>query len=349
MIISREEKNNLIKELASELNAKTDGSGKNLIVPTCPYCGKEGGKFGIYIGAETPRKKLFVSHCFSCQKTVKDVNRLLSYIGRPDLQIVKRYDVERLEVDNFISLDEEELDDELQPIKMPDGWKRCFQNPYLKSRGFISDDFETFPVGTTRGLNYKMDEYILFPVIDNKQIVGYVGRHTWGRDELEEYNLQAKLQGKYQKLRYKNSQDNNFSKMLYNFDAVIEDVTDTVVLVEGIFDAIALVRHLELYDNEQIAVVATFGKKISHTQMYKLQSKGVRTIVIGWDSDAVSAINKASEELSEYFDVYVARIACDSKDWDEMDAWDAIDIFSDHIVSPEDFKTNTLEIVKLRV
>ena len=50
MELSKEEKEHIIQELSIELHAKPDGSGKNLIVPQCPYCGHEGGKYGIYIG-----------------------------------------------------------------------------------------------------------------------------------------------------------------------------------------------------------------------------------------------------------------------------------------------------------
>lgn len=50
-------------------------------------------------------------------------------------------------------------------------------------------------------------------------------------------------------------------KLLYNYDTIIEGETDTVILVEGVFDVIALTRKLELYDNQRVAVVATFGKK----------------------------------------------------------------------------------------
>lgn len=35
-------------------------------------------------------------------------------------------------------------------------------------------------------------------------------------------------------MRFRNSVENDFVKLLYNYDAVIEDETDTVVLVEGI-------------------------------------------------------------------------------------------------------------------
>lgn len=93
-------------------------------------------------------------------------------------------------------------------------------------------------------------------------------------------------------MRYRNSTENDFVKLLYNYDAVIEDETDTVIIVEGVFDAIALTRKLNLYDNSQIVVVATFGKKISDVQIYKLQSKGVKTVVVGYDGDAVESIKR---------------------------------------------------------
>ena len=66
MYLSKEEREHIIQELSVELHAKPDGSGKNLIVPECVWCGHGGGKMGIYIGKETDRKKLFMAHCFSC-------------------------------------------------------------------------------------------------------------------------------------------------------------------------------------------------------------------------------------------------------------------------------------------
>ena len=37
MELSKEEKEHIISELTIELHAKLDGSGKNLVVPVCPY------------------------------------------------------------------------------------------------------------------------------------------------------------------------------------------------------------------------------------------------------------------------------------------------------------------------
>lgn len=343
MFIDRDTRDWLIKELEIELHAKMDGGRKNLIVPQCPYCGKTGGKFGIFVGVETEKKKLFMSHCFSCGHTTKDVNQLLEDIGRPDLKIEDTTTFEPLETpEMFLVGNEEEIDDTLEEVEMPEGYKRCYKNRYLKSRGFEFDDYDYFPVGTTRGLNFKFDDYVIFPIIDGGMTVGYVSRHIWSKADIDEYNSHAKRDGKYQIRRYNNSLDNDFIKLLYNYDSIIEDETDTVVIVEGIFDVISLTRKLDLYDNHRVAVVATFGKKISDTQIYKLQSKGVRTIIIGYDSDATDAIHKAANQLTEYFDVYIAHIDSDGKDWDEMPFWDIYDTFAYNLQTPVEFKLNTL-------
>lgn len=343
MYITREEKELLIKELEIELHAKPDGSRKNLIVPVCPYCGKVGGKFGIYIGPEQGRKKPFVSHCFSCGHTTKDINQLLDDIGRSDLKIQDTTDIS--EVSSQIEEeDEDEIDDELEIVKMPECWKRTFNHPYLNKRGYTADDYDMFPVGTTRGFNFKFDDYVVFPIYDNEDIVGYVGRHIWSKEQIDNYNRQAKREGKYEIRRYNNSRDNDFIKLLYNYDAVIEDVTDTVIIVEGIFDAIALTRKLNLYDNPKVAVVATFGKKISDVQAYKLQVKGVRTVVLGYDGDAVEHINKAAAKLTEYFDTFIAYIPDPEADFDSMDFWEIFDTFSLNLKTPIEYKLQTVQL-----
>lgn len=45
--------------------------------------------------------------------------------------------------------EDDEVDDGLVEIQMPKGYKRCFRNSYLKSRGFIADDYEFSLVGRT--------------------------------------------------------------------------------------------------------------------------------------------------------------------------------------------------------
>ena len=345
MYISREERETIVRELISELHGKLDGSRKNLLAPTCPVCGKGGYKWGIYIGPDTERKRTFMSHCFKCGYTTTSLDQLLDLVGRPDLKIEERASFAPLEIPIFYQLNNGEIDDELVKVEMPDGWKRCFRNTYLKSRGFEPDDYEYFQVGTTRGLNFKFDDYVIFPIIDDGEYVGYVSRHIWSKEELDAYNEKARWKGKYEKRRYNNSQDNDFVKLLYNYDSVVEDETDTVILCEGIFDVIALTRKLDLYDNHRVVPVATFGKKISQTQIYKLQSKGVRSIVIGYDTDAREAILKTAENVKEYFDdCLIANLQGNGKDWDEMDFWEIYDTFSIGLMTPREYKLQTVQI-----
>lgn len=343
MALSKEEKDLLIREISRELDAKPDGAGKNL-VSKCPFCGKE-KKFGVYIGKETSRKKTFMAHCFSCMHSTYTLEQLLESIERPDLAVTPTVDLDaKLDDTLLFPLDEEEeIDDTLGIIELPDFYKRCFTDNYLRSRGFTYDDFDYFPAGTTRRLNYKFDSYVIFPVIDDGDIVGYVSRHIWNKDEIDRHNARIRRKGGYRITRFRNSTENDFVKLLYNYDSVIEEETDTVIVVEGIFDVVALTRKLNLYDNSQITVVATFGKKISRTQIYKLQSKGVRTIVLGYDGDAVEAIKKAADEMSPYFDIFIADIEDASKDWEELDFKEIYNIFSERLKTPIEYKLTKLQ------
>lgn len=74
-----------------------------------------------------------------------------------------------------------------------------------------------------------------------------------------------------------------------------------------------------------------------------MQSKGVKNIIVGYDSDATDAINKTAAQLNEYFDVTIAKIISDGKDWDEMDFWDIYDTFAYNLTTPVEFKLNTLD------
>lgn len=343
MALSRQETDFLIEEISRHLRAKRDGAGKNLIA-RCPYCGKE-GKFGVYIGKETLRKKPFMSHCFSCGRSTQTLEKLLEEIGRPDLMVTPTADLTTpLDTNLLFPLDmEEEVDDTLGIVELPDFYTQVYTHPYLKSRGFCYDDYDYFEVGTTGKLNFRFTDYVIFPVIDSGDVVGYVARHVWPKDEIDTYNRKAKRRGEYPIRRFNNSTENDFVRLLYNYDSIIENETDTVIIVEGIFDVVALVRKLDLYDNSHIAVVATFGKKISLTQIYKLQVKGVRTVVIGYDGDAVAAIKQTATELAPYFEVFVADIPNPEKDWQDLSFEEIFEIFAERLKTPIEYKLSKLQ------
>ena len=132
-------------------------------------------------------------------------------------------------------------------------------------------------------------------------------------------------------------------KLLYNYDAVHEGRTETVILCEGIFDVVALTRKLDLYESERVVVVATFGKKISRAQVFKLQTKGVRNVVVGYDGDAVDATKKTAEELSRYFEVLVADIPDPTKDWEDLSPHEIYDIFAYRLKTPVEYKINKIQ------
>lgn len=333
----------LIGELKVELNGHFDGSEKNLIAEYCPYCHKK-HKFAVYIGKPSYNKPLFASNCFSCQRSNRELRPLLEKLGRTDLIFEATTQLDT-EIDDSLLLlsdnENTEIDDSLDIIDPPEGYKRCYKNAYLKKRGFIPDDFEYFPVGTTRGCNFKFDDYVILEINDNERLVGWVARHTWSKKEIERHNKEAKRSGKYQIMRYKNSIENDFVKLLYNYDSIIEGETNTAIIVEGPFDVIALTRKMELYDNEKIAVVATFGKKISNTQIFKLQDKGIKTVVLAYDGDAIEAIKKTSQQLKPYFDTYIADIDGDL-DFDEMSYEEIYDTFSNRLCTPIEYSLNKI-------
>lgn len=317
-------------EIAGDLlntleNAKLDGGRKNILVSECPFCGHRGFKYGIYIGKETSNKKFGSSNCFHCNKSFRTLEGTLEALGRMDLMPTRSADLDS-ELGDELHLFEDEIDDELIEIKMPKGYKRTMRNKYLKSRGFNADDFAYFPCGTNRGIERSLKDYVILEIIDNGRTVGYCARNTMSKDEIDQHNER----NRYQIRRYMNSTENDFSKLLYNYDSVIQYETNTVILVEGCFDCIALNRKMELYENHRAVPVATFGKKISDIQIYKLQDKGVEQVIIGYDNDHPETISSVADKLDKYFDVLIACLPedCGAKDWDEADGKDVYDVFA---------------------
>lgn len=326
MIIAPEVQRSITEELLYDLGGKMDGSRRNILVQNCPFCGHDGYKYGIYVGLNSGKKRFGMSNCYHCNRRFRTLESTLKALGKENL-IPK--ETAQLDDDTDISeMFEDEIDDELVEVTMPKGYKRCFKNAYLKSRGWNTDDFEYFPVGTNRGFEQEYNDYIILEVRDEGRKVGFVARHTMSKEEIDQYNSRHHFKIR----RYKNSDEkigNGFSKLLYNYDAIDPMQTHSVILCEGPFDVVGLNRKLELYDNKSIVPVATFGKKISQEQMYKLQKKGVEQIVIGYDNDAKETTAQIAMELETYFDVLIADIPNGvGKDWDEMDVEDIYDVFA---------------------
>ena len=261
MIITPEIQRSISDELLYDLSGKLDGSRRNILVPNCPFCGHDGFKYGIYIGNNVGKKRFGMSNCYHCNRRFGSLKETLKALGREDL-----IPTETAELDDDTDISamfDDEIDDDLVEITMPRGYKRCYKNTYLKSRGWITDDYEYFPVGTNRAIEREYQDYIILEVLDEGRRVGFVARSILSKEEIDSYNARHH----YQIRRYKNSDERNgngFAKMLYNYDAIEPMVTHSVILCEGPFDVVGLNRKLELYDNKSIVPVATNCKNISH-------------------------------------------------------------------------------------
>lgn len=336
MIITPELQHTISEELLYDLGGKMDGSRKNILVPNCPWCNHDGFKFGIYVGPDTKRKRFGASNCFSCGRGYRTLKDTLGALGREDLMPKETTELDDSDTDISAMFDDE-IDDELVDVIMPKGYKRCYKNSYLKSRGWQVDDFEYFPVGTNRCFDREYQDYVILEIRDEGRCVGFVARSVLSKEEIESFNSKHHFKIR----RYKNSDERNgngFSKLLYNYDAIVPMETHSVILCEGPFDVVGLNRKLELYDNKHIVPVATFGKKISQEQMYKLQKKGVEQVVIGYDNDAKETTSRIAMELEKYFDVLIADIPDGvGKDWDEMDVEDIYDVFAYNLKTIREF------------
>ena len=194
MQISVEAQHQIAEELLYELNGKLDGGRKNILVQHCPFCGHNGYKFAIYVGVPTSYKKFGACNCFHCNKRYRDLEGTLNALGYMSLMpkdTTKLNDSLTQELNLF---DDDEIDDGLVEIQMPKGYKRCFKNAYLKSRGFRVDDYEYFPCGTNRNLDLKFADYVLLEIRDAGRLVGFVGRHTWSKEDIEDYNIRHRYQ-----------------------------------------------------------------------------------------------------------------------------------------------------------
>ena len=336
--LSNEERYQMMEELRVEFNATLDSGRRNLLFSHCPFCGHKGGKYGIYVGADVGRKRFGMSNCFYCNRRFRTLSETLKALGREDMipkPILDMEDDKGYQAEEF-NLFAEEVDDSLYEIELPRGYKRSFKNRYLKSRGWLPDDFSYFEAGTNRGIDRRYEDYVILPIRNDGILCGFVARHTWSKDEIDDFNDHHRFQIR----RYMNSTDNEFSKLLYNYDAIEPFLTDTVVLCEGAMDVVALVRKLELYDNKRIVPVATFGHKVSDVQIYKLQSRGVRTVVLGYDCDdgAIPVNKKISQDLEQYFDVLIADLSGKSgKDWDEVSDDEVYDVFCNHLLTVREY------------
>lgn len=290
-------------------------------IATCPFCGKEGH---FYINKVTQ-----VWDCKRCGES-GNIYKLLRFFDK--LYLVQGTSVEVRETIRGlreVEEAEEETLTQLPEISMPVGWKPFSKpNAYLQGRGVTLSIAQRYEMGETRMLS-KFKNYILIPIRDEGRICGFIGRYA------DKHVPDGKL-------RYNNSVGTQFAQLLFGYDE-ITDNTKTVVLVEGVFDKIAVDRYLHLWNDELVRCCCTFGKKISSAQILKLKQKKIRRVVLLYDFDAVKEMKKYGIILNQDFITDI--VFTTKKDIDECTPEEAIAVF-ERTYKPDDFNVDVIGKLK---
>ena len=292
---------------------------------TCPFCGKEKH---FYINKKT--------QMFDCKKCGEfgNIYKLLRFLDKTYLlngaTIENKDTIESIREMLANDADSSEVEvTELPEIKMPVGWKVLHKsNPYLKSRGITSELCERYKFGSTCLLK-KYKNYVLIPIYDNGKIRGYIGRY--GSKKVPD-----------DKLRYNNSIGTQFAQLLFGYDDITNN-TSSVILVEGVFDKIAVDRVLNLDSSEDIKCVCTFGKKISDEQIEKLKRKGISRVILLYDFDAIKEIKRFGIELENNFITSITYTT--KKDIDECTTEEALAVFA-NLFRPREFNLDVIGKLK---
>lgn len=295
------------EDLRSIINVEKK-TRSNQYISTCPFCGKQSH---FYINCTTQQfdcKKCGVSG--GIYKLLKHFDKLY-LLGAPTVKnhstIKSIREIQNNEIQNN---DENKL---LPEVKMPVGFRTyTYVTPYLQQRGLNLYDIKHWQFGQTK-ISTRYIGYVLIPIFDEGKIRGFVGRYA------------SKIVPD-DKLRYSNSLGTDFSCLLFGYDDIVEGNTDTVIITEGLFDAISVTKKLNLFADDSVRAVCTFGKKISQMQINKLLKKQIRKVVLLYDYDALKEIKYYSSLLNEYFDTKVA-VAFGKKDIDECTLNEVIEVF----------------------
>jgi DNA primase len=143
------------------------------------------------------------------------------------------------------------------------------------------------------------------PVEKNGKYAGDIGRKiifpVYGPGGRLVSWLSRPITEDYKGPKYVNCPGSELNRTLWPF---IEPHVGAVVLVEGIFDCMA-VRRL----GPPFSAYVTFGKKIGHDQIEHLKAWGVEDVTVFYDPDAKRDIVRAVNELKMHFNCSVPNLS----------------------------------------
>lgn len=260
----------------------------------CPQC-SQNDEFSIKFTNDGG-----VMHCLhskSCNNYSTSLYNYLKGIGKLDLITFEK----AINFDEFpdFSKSKEVLEesDELPLRKPPIGFKRINYDEYLEGRNFQSEHYELFQVGNTK-LNPSLKNHLIFQFFNEKgECIAWMSRSKnskeWHKDNLRKFKEGL---GSLH-LRYNNSPDTDFGRILGGFNEITES-TDTLIIVEGLFDKVNVDTELGLLGNEEIKCLFTFGNKISVDQINLINKfENIKNIYLLYDEGTIKQSKQSGLEL----------------------------------------------------
>lgn len=225
----------------------------------CPYCIQRGTTKDTRqrLGIELRGRKVPVGTgwCFNCHYRSK--NALEEILGQP-INLLSVQEPERQEPE--VKLPE---DFELLNVRSPDHWNKVAFK-YLMDRGMEYKEIVDYQVGLS--MLGKTRNRVVFPVLRKSKLIGWTARTL--ADEEPKWLHSSGLRRAYW----------------------IRRKSKTVVLNEGVFDAVAVARVLKYSD-----AMAILGSNMTEEKMAEI--KDFENVVIWLDPD--SAGRKATVDIAE--------------------------------------------------
>jgi len=247
-------KRKLLQEAFGPGQMSRDGINYTIV---CPHCARDGSKkLKLAVRLDDNRY-----HCWVCDSKGKNIWHLVARV-RPDM--IQRLPVERASLESFLANNNEVLET-AKDLELPNGlvplW-RDTKSPdamavrnYLLRRGLNNEDILRFRI--MAGTKGQFRRHALFPSFDEEgKLNYYIGRC------IDETNF-----------RYRNAIT---PKTEIVFNEIDIDWSQTVILVEGIFDAI------KCPDN----CIPVLGSSLpKDSKLYRKLVSNSCNVIIAFDSD----------------------------------------------------------------
>tara|TARA_R100001082_G_C4366132_1_gene162041 strand:+ start:2962 stop:3957 length:996 start_codon:yes stop_codon:yes gene_type:complete len=269
--------------VSNKFSSVYETSDEDRVRVDCPFCDDTKGHLYVLVSAGLP-------YCQKCKYDPKSPVRFISDVEGISIREVLAMadegtsftsmdvDVEDL-VDKLFE-EEQEKDFDYKVMSLGQNFVPVTSLPgipgldrhvkearkYLSSRGIGKEVAKRF--GIRFCYDGEFSGRIIVPCYYRDEIVTFVARDLYG----------------FSDRKYLNPKGNKQSDFLYNYDSI---EGDTVVLVEGVFDAIHMA---------QVApTVASFGKSLSTRQINLLN--GFKRVIFYWDLDAYPQVEKYDKRI----------------------------------------------------